>query len=100
MLVQQRPSWTCKNPRCTEQIEFGSYCPACIKLVIGKKLPDSIICKKCSKEVKVRNLTNDLKRKKQYCDDCYKILNRARALIHYYDIKRKTNLNSFLKGNV
>ena len=122
MLVQQRPTWTCKNPRCINQIVFGSYCPTCIRLVYAKKLPDSIICKKCNKEVKIRNLTNDITRKRNYCDDCIIIYRRETSLNYYHTVKKKDKtqmlkqkersrnyyysvtrtkkLNKFLEGNV
>lgn len=100
MLVQQRPQWTCKNPRCFESISFGTYCGKCRKLVIGRKIPDSIICEGCNKEVKVRNLTNLKERKKRFCDDCYHVQHKERSLNYYYSMVRKKNMNKFLEGNV
>lgn len=100
MLVQQNPSWTCKNPRCFTQISFGSYCKVCLKLVIRRIIPDSIICEKCGKEEKVRQLTNELKKKKRFCSVCHVIHNRDRSLEYYYAVTRKKNQNKFLEGNV
>ena len=100
MLVQQRPSWTCKNPRCFESISFGSYCSICIKMVYGKTIPDSIICEKCKKEVRIRYLTTNYERKKRYCDDCYTISNREKSLDRYHNIARKKKLEKFMQGNV
>lgn len=97
---QIKESWTCKNPRCFIPITFGSYCNLCIKLVISKSIPDSIICENCHKEVKIRYLSTSKERKKRYCDVCYKILNRERSLKRYHDIARKKKLYKFLQGNV
>jgi len=122
MLVQQRPTWTCKNPRCLEQINFGSYCSSCRKLAVGNKLPDTIICKRCNKESPVKNITNMLERKKLYCDDCVIIYRREYQLNkyhtekkkdksymenqkqnsknYYYSVTRMKNKERFLQGNV
>lgn len=86
MLAEQKATWLCKNPRCYKEISFGDYCPECKKLAIRRKIPNTIICETCGKEVVIKR-----QQKKRFCNECAIINNNERSLDNYY-IKKEYKL--------